>query len=120
MRSNDCFDILFFYLSILILYNRIHSISGIGAQSATDTATAAAAAAGLLPQMTVQNLAALAAITQPSLTAATQPTSAAHLSNAAALLCKYSHSSLNSSFLILAYILMFFFAITINLKVPTA
>ncbi|XP_037918331.1 CUGBP Elav-like family member 2 isoform X3 [Hermetia illucens] len=61
-------------------------LQGIGAQSATDTATAAAAAAGLLPQMTVQNLAALAAITQPSLTAATQPTSAAHLSNAAALL----------------------------------
>lgn len=41
---------------------------------------------GLLPQMTVQNLAALAAMTQP-MQAAQQPS--AQLSNAAALLCKY-------------------------------
>lgn len=52
------------------------------------TESAAAAAAGLLPPMNIQNLAALAAMTQPSLTAAAQQPSA-QLSNAAALICKY-------------------------------
>ena len=63
----------------------ILSLLGISAQANSDTA--AAAAAGLLPQMTVQNLAAIAAMAQPSLTANNQPVSA-QLSNAAALLCK--------------------------------
>lgn len=58
---------------------------GLNAQSAE---TAAAAAAGLLPQMNMQNLAALAAMTQPSLQAVSQP--AAQLTNAAALLCKFT------------------------------
>lgn len=64
-------------------------LQGLGAQTnSADTAaaTAAAAAAGLLQPMTVQNLAAIAAMTQPSLTnAATNPGSA-QLSNTAALL----------------------------------
>lgn len=59
---------------------------GLNAQSES---AAAAAAAGLLPSMNIQNLAALAAMTQPSMTAATQQPSA-QLTNAAALLCKYS------------------------------
>lgn len=54
--------------------------------------SAAAAAAGLLPPMNIQNLAALAAMTQPSLQAVTQQHQhqpSAQLTNAAALLCKY-------------------------------
>uniref|UniRef100_A0A1B0EUY0 RRM domain-containing protein n=2 Tax=Lutzomyia longipalpis TaxID=7200 RepID=A0A1B0EUY0_LUTLO len=46
----------------------------------------AAVTTGLLPSMTVQNLAALAAISQPSL-APTQHNPTGHLTNAAALLC---------------------------------
>lgn len=61
------------------------SFVGLNAQTAE---SAAVAAAGLLPPMNIQNLAALAAMTQPSLTAATQQPSA-QLTNAAALLCKY-------------------------------
>lgn len=48
---------------------------------------------GLLPQMTVQNLAALAAMTQP-MQAAQQPS--AQLSNAAALLCEYIFKYFNN------------------------
>lgn len=56
---------------------------GLSAQTET-----AAAAAGLMQPMNIQNLAALAAITQPSLQAAAQQPNG-QLTNAAALLCKY-------------------------------
>lgn len=52
--------------------------------------TAAAAAAGLLPPMNIQSLAALAAMTQPSMPAATTAQPSAPLTNAATLLCKYT------------------------------
>lgn len=55
---------------------------GLSAQTET------AAAAGLIQPMNIQNLAALAAITQPSLTAPAQQPNG-QLSNAAALLCEY-------------------------------
>ncbi|XP_067622564.1 CUGBP Elav-like family member 2 isoform X2 [Eurosta solidaginis] len=64
-------------------------LQGLGAQtSSSDTAaaTAAAAAAGLLPPFTVQNLAAIAAMTQPSLTNATTNPGSAQLAGTAALL----------------------------------
>lgn len=67
-----------------MLFIRAAIIPGLGAQ----TETAAAAAAGLLAPMSVQNLVTLAAMTQPTLTA-TQPT-AAQLTNAATSLCKYT------------------------------
>ncbi|XP_017024304.1 CUGBP Elav-like family member 2 isoform X4 [Drosophila kikkawai] len=72
----------------------LQALTGLGAaqQSSSATDTSAAAAAGLLTPMTVQNLAAIAAMTQPSLTnaaaaaaAATSPGSA-QLTNTAALL----------------------------------
>lgn len=62
------------------------NFTGLNAQNES-AAQAAAAAAGLLPSMNIQNLAALAAMAQPALSAATQQPSA-QLSNAAALLCK--------------------------------
>ncbi|KAJ6646172.1 CUGBP Elav-like family member 2 [Pseudolycoriella hygida] len=64
----------------LINYN----FTGLNAQNES-AAQAAAVAAGLLPSMNIQNLAALAAMAQPALSAATQQPSA-QLSNAAALL----------------------------------
>lgn len=60
---------------IIFLINNFFLLAGMNAQHDS----------GLLPQMTVQNLAALAAMTQP-MQAAQQPS--AQLSNAAALLCK--------------------------------
>ncbi|KAH8319155.1 hypothetical protein KR067_011243 [Drosophila pandora] len=72
----------------------LQALTGLGAtqQSSSATDTSAAAAAGLLTPMTVQNLAAIAAMTQPSLSnaaaaaaAATSPGSA-QLTNTAALL----------------------------------
>lgn len=84
---------LFRFIVVLILKNLdyLALVLGLGAQtnSAADSATAAAAAAGLLPPMTVQNLAALAAMTQPSLTNAANNPGSAQLTNTAALLCKY-------------------------------
>lgn len=75
---------------MLLLLNGL----GLGAQTGNaDTAavTAAAAAAGLLPSMTVQNLATLAAMTQPSLGNTANTPSSAQLTNTAALLCKSNH-----------------------------
>lgn len=75
---------------ILLIENDINiiliemDIFRLGLSAQTETA----AAAGLMQPMNIQNLAALAAITQPSLQAAQQPNG--QLSNAAALLCKYS------------------------------
>ncbi|XP_070071413.1 CUGBP Elav-like family member 2 isoform X2 [Drosophila takahashii] len=71
----------------------LQALTGLGAQqSSSATDTSAVAAAGLLTPMTVQNLAAIAAMTQPSLSnaaaaaaAATSPGSA-QLTNTAALL----------------------------------
>lgn len=64
------------------------NLTGLNAQNESAAqAAAVAAASGLLPSMNIQNLAALAAMAQPALSAATQQPSA-QLSNAAALLCK--------------------------------
>ncbi|XP_031634504.1 CUGBP Elav-like family member 2 isoform X1 [Contarinia nasturtii] len=60
-------------------------LQGLNTQSAESTA--AAAAAGLLPPMNIQSLAALAAMTQPSIPAATTAQPSAPLTNAATLLC---------------------------------
>lgn len=60
-------------------------LSGLNTQSAE--ATAAAAAAGLLPPMNIQSLAALAAMTQQSIPNATTAQQGAPLTNA--LLCKF-------------------------------
>lgn len=73
------------------------SFAGLSAQSES----AAAAAAGLLPPMNIQNLAALAAMTQPSIQAAQQPS--AQLSNAAALICKYLTNIFNGHISLLPY-----------------
>ncbi|XP_031634511.1 CUGBP Elav-like family member 2 isoform X2 [Contarinia nasturtii] len=59
-------------------------LQGLNTQSAESTA--AAAAAGLLPPMNIQSLAALAAMTQPSIPAATTAQPSAPLTNAATLL----------------------------------
>jgi bruno len=72
-----CVSVLFFYPPCFI-------IIGLSAQSDSQ---AAAAAAGLLAPMSVQNLVTLAAMSQPSMQAANSPT-AAQLTNAAQSLCK--------------------------------
>ncbi|XP_017115622.1 CUGBP Elav-like family member 2 isoform X7 [Drosophila elegans] len=73
----------------------LQALTGLGAQqSSSATDTSAVAAAGLLTPMTVQNLAAIAAMTQPSLSnaaaaaaAAASSPGSAQLTNTAALLC---------------------------------
>lgn len=64
---------------------------GLSAQNEASTA------AGLLPPMNIQNLAALAAMTQPSMQAVSQPT--AQLTNAAALLCKCIDANIHTPML---------------------
>ncbi|SPP78913.1 blast:CUGBP Elav-like family member 2 [Drosophila guanche] len=73
----------------------LQALTGLNAQqnNSNQDSAAAAAAAGLLTPMTVQNLAAIAAMTQPSLTnaaaaaAAASSPGSAQLTNTAALLC---------------------------------
>lgn len=61
-------------------------LSNLGLNTQSAETTAAAAAAGLLPPMNIQSLAALAAMTQPSMPTATAAQPNTPLTNA--LLCK--------------------------------
>ncbi|KAM8717333.1 hypothetical protein ACLKA7_004088 [Drosophila subpalustris] len=68
----------------------LQALTGLGAaqqNNSTQDTTSAAAAAGLLNPLSVQNLAAIAAMTQPSLSNAATSPGSAQLTNTAALLC---------------------------------
>lgn len=68
------------------------ALTGLGAaqqNNSTQDTTSAAAAAGLLNPLAVQNLAAIAAMTQPNLSNAATSPGSAQLTNTAALLCKF-------------------------------
>lgn len=69
------------------------ALTGLGAaqqNNSTQDTTSAAAAAGLLNPLAVQNLAAIAAMTQPNLSNAATSPGSAQLTNTAALLCKFT------------------------------
>lgn len=71
------------------------ALTGLGAaqqNNSTQDTTSAAAAAGLLNPLAVQNLAAIAAMSQPNLSNAATSPGSAQLTNTAALLCKFNPS----------------------------